>query len=80
MPKGIDVEDCARVGYQLTHLFTWRGVDFARLEVSAVSTALTKAADYVRFVGEEAKFVLHAPIEKAKKFKGVLRGVEGDAA
>ncbi len=82
MPKGIDVEDCARVSHQLTHLFTAEGVDFARLEVSSpgLDRPLTKAADYVRFVGEEAKFVLRAPIEKAKKFKGVLRGVEGDAA
>ena len=82
VPKGIDVEDCARVSHQLTHLFTVENVDFARLEVSSpgLDRPLTKAADFARFVGEEAKFTLREPIEKAKKFKGILRGVEGEAA
>jgi ribosome maturation factor RimP len=82
MPKGIDVEDCARVSHQLTHLFTVENIDFARLEVSSpgLDRPLRKAEDFARFVGEEAKFTLREPIEKARKFKGILRGVEGKAA
>ena len=82
MPKGIDVEDCARVSHQLTHLFTVENIDFARLEVSSpgLDRPLKKAADFERFIGEEAKFTLREPVENAKKFKGILRGVEGKAA
>ncbi|MEO6749240.1 MAG: ribosome maturation factor RimP [Casimicrobiaceae bacterium] len=82
MPKGIDVEDCARVSHQLTHLFTAENVDFARLEVSSpgLDRPLRKASDYERYKGEEAKFTLREPIENAKKFKGILRGVDGKAA
>ena len=82
MPKGIDVEDCARVSNQLSHLFTVENIDFARLEVSSpgLDRPLRKATDFARFVGEEAKFTLREPIAKAKKFKGILRGVEGTTA
>ena len=34
-PKGVDVEDCARVSNQLTRLFAVENVDFERLEVSS---------------------------------------------
>src|SRR6185312_16311439 len=34
-PKGVDVEDCARVSNQLTRLFEVENIDFARLEVSS---------------------------------------------
>lgn len=34
-PKGVDVEDCARVSRQLTRLFAVENVEFDRLEVSS---------------------------------------------
>src|SRR5881394_1149057 len=54
-PKGVDVEDCARVSNHLTHLFAAENVDFDRLEVSSpgLDRPLTKLADYARFAGEE---------------------------
>ena len=80
-PKGVDVEDCARVSRQLTRLFAVENVDFDRLEVSSpgLDRPLKKAADFVRFVGEEADFRLVAPIENARRMKGILRGLEDDA-
>ena len=80
-PNGVDVEDCARVSRQLTRLFAVENIDFERLEVSSpgLDRPLKKAADFVRFVGEEADFRLSAPIENARRMKGVLRGVEDDA-
>ena len=80
-PKGVDVEDCARVSRQLTRLFAVENVDFERLEVSSpgLDRPLKKAADFVRFVGEEAEFRLSAPIENARRMKGIVRGVEDDA-
>ncbi len=34
-PKGVNVEDCAKVSNHLTHLFAVENVDFERLEVSS---------------------------------------------
>jgi len=75
-PKGVDVEDCARVSNQLTRLFAVEGIDFDRLEVSSpgLDRPLKKAADFARFAGEEAELRLHHPIDNARKLKGVLRG------
>ncbi len=80
-PKGVSVEDCAKVSNHLTHLFAVENVDFERLEVSSpgLDRPLTKAADFVRFAGEEAEFRLRTPVDNAKKLKGVLRGCEDGA-
>ncbi len=79
---GVDVEDCARVSSHLTRLFAVENVDFDRLEVSSpgLDRPLRKAADYARFVGQEAKLTLREPVEGARRLKGILRGLEGDAA
>jgi ribosome maturation factor RimP len=79
-PNGVDVDDCARVSNHLTRLFAVEDVDFDRLEVSSpgLDRPLTKLADYVRFAGEEAQLTLTAPIDGAKRVKGIVRGVEGD--
>jgi ribosome maturation factor RimP len=75
-PKGVTVDDCAKVSNHLTRLFAVENVDFDRLEVSSpgLNRPLRKAADFVRFCGEEAELRLLKPIEKVKKLKGVLRG------
>jgi ribosome maturation factor RimP len=80
-PNGVDVEDCARVSNHLTRLFAVENVEFERLEVSSpgLDRPLKKAADFVRFAGEEAELRLATPIANAKKLKGVLRGCEGGA-
>jgi len=79
-PNGVDVEDCARVSNHLTHLFAAENVIFARLEVSSpgLDRPLRKAADFVRFAGEEAELRLVHPVDNAKKLKCILRGC-GDA-
>ena len=79
-PSGVDVEDCARVSNHLTHLFAVENVDFDRLEVSSpgLDRPLTKLADYARFAGEEAQLTLTAPVDGAKRIKGIVRGTEGE--
>jgi len=76
--NGVDVEDCARVSSHLTRLFAVENVDFDRLEVSSpgLDRPLKKAADYARFVGQEAKLTLREPVEGARRLKGILRGLE----
>ncbi len=77
-PKGVDVEDCARVSHQLTHLFNAEDVAYERLEVSSpgLDRPLRKRADYDRFAGEEVQLTLHEMMEGARRVKGVLRGTQ----
>jgi ribosome maturation factor RimP len=81
-PEGVGVEDCAKVSRHLTRLFAVENVDFDRLEVSSpgLDRPLRKAADYVRFAGQGAKLTLCEPVDGARRLKGILRGLEGDAA
>ena len=81
-PDGVDVEDCAAVSNHLTRLFAVEDVDYERLEVSSpgLDRPLRKPADYARFAGEDAQLTLREPIEGARKWKGTLRGLEGDSA
>ena len=78
---GVDVEDCARVSNHLTHLFAVENIDYQRLEVSSpgLDRPLKKAADFARFAGEEARLTLRESVDNAKRIKGRLRGLEGDA-
>jgi ribosome maturation factor RimP len=80
-PQGVDVEDCAKVSTHLTHLFAVENILYERLEVSSpgLDRALKKAADFARFAGEEVKLTLRESMDNAKRLKGVLRGLEGDA-
>jgi ribosome maturation factor RimP len=80
-PKGVSVEDCARVSRQLTRLFAVENVDFDRLEVSSpgLDRPLRKPADFVRFTGEEAEFRLTNPVDNARRVKGILHGLAEDA-
>ncbi len=74
---GVNVDDCARVSNQLTHLFAVEGYDYDRLEVSSpgLDRVLKKDADFVRFSGENAQIKLRLPVEGQRNFVGVLRGV-----
>jgi len=79
-PIGVDVEDCARVSNHLTRLFAVENVDFERLEVSSpgLDRPVKRLADYDRFTGQEARLTLSAPVNGARRIKGILRGTEGD--
>jgi ribosome maturation factor RimP len=80
-PSGVDVDDCARVSNHLTRLFAVENIDFDRLEVSSpgLDRPLTKLADYERFTGEAVQLTLTAPVDGAKRMKGIVRGVDGDS-
>jgi ribosome maturation factor RimP len=53
------------------------GFAYERLEVSSpgLDRPLKKAADFERFVGEEAQIKMRMPINNQRNFAGVLRGV-----
>jgi len=79
-PDGIDVEDCARVSNHLTRLFAVEDIDFERLEVSSpgLDRPVKALRDYARFAGREARLTLSAPVDGARRIKGVLRGTAGE--
>lgn len=79
-PQGVDVEDCANVSNHLTRLFAVENIDYERLEVSSpgLDRPLKKAADYVRFAGQDVQLTLREPIEGARKWKGTIEGLDGD--
>lgn len=78
-PKGISVDDCARVSNHLTRAFAVEGVDYERLEVSSpgLDRPLKRLEDYRRFAGQRATVRLKLPQAGQRRFEGVVRGVEG---
>ncbi|MGE5089484.1 MAG: ribosome maturation factor RimP [Candidatus Levyibacteriota bacterium] len=79
-PGGVDVEDCAKVSNHLTRLFAVENVAFERLEVSSpgLDRPLKRLADFQRFAGQQAQLTLTAPVDGARRIKGILRGAQGD--
>src|SRR5581483_6275044 len=82
-PGGVDVEDCARVSNHLTRVFAVEGIDYERLEISSpgLDRPLKRAADFVRFAGDQVELRLHQPdpASKSRRVSGVLRGCEDDS-
>jgi ribosome maturation factor RimP len=79
-PRGITVEDCARVSHHLTRALAVEGIDYERLEVSSpgLDRPLKRPADFERFGGRKASVRLRLPREGRRRFEGVLVGVEAD--
>jgi ribosome maturation factor RimP len=77
-PRGITVEDCARVSHHLTRAFAVEGIDYERLEVSSpgLDRPLKRVEDYGRFAGQKASVRLRLPREGRRRFEGTLAGVE----
>jgi ribosome maturation factor RimP len=77
-PRGISVEDCARVSHHLTRAFAAEGVGYERLEVSSpgLDRPLKRLGDFERFAGREASVKLRLPQGGRRRFEGRLGGVE----
>ena len=80
-PRGITVEDCARVSNHLSRALPAEGIEYERLEVSSpgLDRPLKRVEDYVRFAGQKASVRLKLPRDGRRRFEGTLAGVEGDA-
>jgi ribosome maturation factor RimP len=76
-PGGISIDDCVAVSNHLTRLFTVENIDYERLEVSSpgLDRPLTKAADYLRFSGENVVVKLRVPLDNRRKLAGRLLGL-----
>lgn len=78
----VSLEDCRAVSKALSAVLDVNDpLPFAyRLEVSSpgVDRPLKKLADYARFAGKLAVIKCQREVEGRKRFKGRLRGVEGE--
>ena len=77
---GITVEDCATVSNHLSRLFMVEDIDYKNLEISSpgLDRPLKKAADFVRFAGQQAKIKTRLPIDGQKNFIGKIEDCEND--
>jgi ribosome maturation factor RimP len=79
---GVTVDDCARVSEQVGAVLDVEdpiGGDYV-LEVSSpgVDRRLFRLEQYAPYAGEEVELRLRRPFEGRRKYRGVLRGVEGE--
>jgi ribosome maturation factor RimP len=77
-PRGITVDDCARVSNHLSRALAVEGIDYERLEVSSpgLDRPLKRLEDYGRFAGHKASLRLRLPRDGRRRFEGMLAGVE----
>jgi ribosome maturation factor RimP len=80
----MDVDDCAKLSRAVSDAFEADDpfdTEYV-LEVSSpgIDRPLTRPKDFQAHAGHTAKFELKAPMEGRKRFRGVLRGLEGEMA
>ena len=80
--QNINVDDCAKVSRAISSILDEQDPISERynLEVSSpgLDRPLTKVEHFIRFSGFEAKIETDTEIEKRKRFKGRLKGVDKD--
>lgn len=79
---GIEVDDCAAISNAVSAILDVEDPieDEYTLEVSSpgIDRPLTRLKDFAAWADHVAKLETHDLIDGRKRFKGVLRGVEGD--
>jgi len=80
--NGISVDDCARVSGQVGSVLDVEDAipgDYT-LEVSSpgLDRRLFNLAQYSRFSGETVDLKLRMPFEGQRRFRGILKGIEGE--
>ena len=80
--EGISVDDCAAVSHQVSGVLDVEDPISSEytLEVSSpgIDRLLFEPAQYALYVGEPIEVRLRFPFEGRRKFRGWLRGLEGD--
>jgi ribosome maturation factor RimP len=81
-PRGINVDDCARVSRQLSAILDVEDpiAGHYMLEVSSpgLDRPLVVRADFERYRGETVKIKTHEPIMGRRNFTGRLAAIEGE--
>jgi ribosome maturation factor RimP len=84
-PDGtLTIDDCETISHALSPVLDVADpIDRAyRLEISSpgIDRPLVRRSDFEKNAGHLAKVEMNVPVEGRKRFRGVLLGVEGDAA
>lgn len=76
------LDDCAEVSRAVSALLDVEDPipEAYELEVSSpgIDRPLTRLKDFERFAGHEAKLELAAPVDGRRRFRGIVKGVDGD--
>ncbi len=80
-PAGVTHADCEFITREAGAIFDAEELipgDSYHLEVSSpgVERKLRKPADFQRFAGQKAKFVLNEPVADQKHWEGTIRGID----
>jgi ribosome maturation factor RimP len=80
--NGVSADDCSKVSHQVSALMDVENPIQSRyvLEVSSpgIDRPLFELSHYARFVGNDIKLRLAAPMSGRRQFQGVLSRVEGE--
>jgi ribosome maturation factor RimP len=81
--RAMSVDDCAEISRAISAVLDVEDpiAGSYSLEVSSpgIDRPLTRAKDYERYLGHEAKVETSAPIDGRKRFKGPIKSVDADA-
>jgi ribosome maturation factor RimP len=81
--RAMSVDDCAEISRAISAVLDVEDpiAGAYSLEVSSpgIDRPLTRAKDYERFLGHEAKVETNAPVDGRKRFKGPIKSVDGNA-
>ncbi|WP_028079066.1 ribosome maturation factor RimP [Solimonas soli] len=81
-PAGITIDDCERVSKEVAGVLDVEDPirSAYRLEVSSpgLDRPLVKPAHFERFLGEQARVQLVAPIDGRRRYVGFIRGIDGN--
>lgn len=81
-PKGVTVDDCSRVSYQVSAMLDVEDPIQSRyaLEVSSpgIDRPLFEIEHFRQYIGRRVKIRLYMPVEQRRQYKGVLQRVEGE--
>lgn len=77
-PEGISIDDCVLISNQIGNVLAVENdFDYDRLEVSSpgLDRVLKKAADFAKFIGQEASVKLRLAVGGRKNFVGTIVAV-----
>ena len=77
-PEGISIDDCVLISNQIGNVLAVENdFDYGRLEVSSpgLDRVLKKAADFAKFIGQEASVKLRLAVDGRKNFVGTIVAV-----
>ena len=82
--KGMTVDDCAEISRAVSALLDVEDpiAGAYELEVSSpgIDRPLTRARDFERFAGHEAKIEMRGSVDGRRRFRGLLKGLEDGCA